>query len=73
MNPADVRLYHDRWKAVQEIERQELRALTPEKRWKQLNELVRFAIENDLKQDNDDGEMQVFLRWARIKAAYDVT
>jgi hypothetical protein len=68
VNPDDVRFYRDRWKAVEEIERQELRALTTEKRWKQINELARFAIAHGLTRGDDDGEIEVFLRWARLKA-----
>ncbi|GAB4485698.1 MAG: hypothetical protein Fur0016_11360 [Anaerolineales bacterium] len=71
MNPDDVRFYRDRWKAVEEIERQELRALTTEKRWKQINELARFAREHGLARGNDDGEIEVFRRWAKLKVIYD--
>ncbi len=72
MNSEDVRFYRDRWKAVQEVERRELRALTVEKRWKQINELARFARENGLMRGDDDEEIEVFLRWARLRAVYNV-
>jgi hypothetical protein len=36
-----------------------------------LNAIARFAIETGMSRDNDDGEMEVFLRWAKIKAQYD--
>jgi hypothetical protein len=65
----DIRFYRERWNAVAEIERQELRAMSIEKHWKQINKLVRFALENGLTRVNDDGEMEVFLRWAKLKAA----
>jgi hypothetical protein len=65
----DIKLYRERWNAVAEIERQELRAMSIEKHWKQINNLVRFALENGLTRGNDDGEMEVFLRWAKLKAA----
>ena len=68
MNPADVRLYVDRWKAVAEIEREELRAMTFEQHWQELNAIARFAIGMGwTRGDNDDGEMEVFLRWAKLK------
>ena len=63
----DIKFYRERWTAVAEIERQELRAMSIEKHWKQINNLVRFAIENGLSRGDDDGEMEVFLRWAKLK------
>lgn len=63
----DIKFYRSRWKAVEEIERQELRAMSIEKHWEQINNLVRFAIENGLTRGDDDGEMEVFLRWAKLK------
>jgi len=72
MNPEEIRFYRERWKAVQEIERQELRAMSLEKRWKQINELARFAREHGLIRGDEAGEMEVFLRWAKLKAACDV-
>jgi hypothetical protein len=65
-NP-DIKFYRDRWKAVEEIERQELRALPIEGHWKQLNSIVRLGRGLGFRQEGDDGEMQVFLRWARLK------
>jgi hypothetical protein len=66
MDTNDVRLYRERWKAVEEIERQELRAMSPERHWKQINALARFAIEQGWSR-SDDGEMEVILRWAKLK------
>jgi len=63
----DIKFYRERWKAVEEIERQELRAMTIETHWKQINNLVRFAIENGLNSGEDNSEMEVFLRWAKLK------
>jgi hypothetical protein len=71
MEVGDVRFYKERWKAVEEIERQELRAMTLEEHWRKLNAIVRFAMETGMKRDDDDGEMEVFLRWAKIKAQYE--
>jgi len=45
MDVGDIRLYRERWKAVEEVERQELRAMTVEEHWRKLNAIVRFAIE----------------------------
>jgi hypothetical protein len=71
MEVGDIRFYKERWKAVEEIERQELRAMSLEERWRKINAIVRFAIESGMKRDDDDGEMEVFLRWAKIQAKYE--
>ena len=61
----------DRWKAVEDIEREDLRAMSLDEHWQKLNAIVRFAIETGMERDDDDGEMEVFLRWAKIKDAYE--
>ncbi len=71
MDVGDIRFYKERWKAVEEIERQELRAMTLEEHWRKLNAIVRFAIETGMKQDKDTGELEIYLRWAKIKAQYE--
>lgn len=71
MEVGDIRFYKERWKAIEEIERQELRAMTLEEHWRKLNAIVRFAIETGLQREDDDGEMEVILRWAKIKAQYE--
>ena len=71
MDVGDIRFYKERWKAVEEIERQELRVMTLEEHWRKLNAIVRFAIEMGMKPDEDDSEMEVYLRWAKIKAQYE--
>jgi hypothetical protein len=69
MEVGDIRFYKERWKAVEEIERQELRAMSLEEHWRKLNAIVRFAIETGMTRDDNDGEMEVFLRWAKLKGA----
>ena len=73
MEVGDIRFYRERWKAVEEVERQELRAMTLEEHWRKLNAIVRFAIETGMHRDDDDdeSEMEVFLRWAKIKAKFE--
>ena len=71
MEIGDIRFYRERWKAVEEIERQELRAMTLEEHWRKLNAIARFAIETGMQRDDDEGEMEVFLRWANIKEKYE--
>lgn len=63
----DIKLYREQWKAVEEIERQELRAMSIEKHWKQINNLVRFAIENGLTRGEDNTEMEIHLRWVKLR------
>ncbi len=69
MEVGDIRFYKERWKAVEEIERQELRAMSLEEHWRKLNAIVRFAILAGMTRDDNDGEMEVFLRWAKLKGA----
>jgi len=71
MKVGDVRCYKERWKAVEEIKRQELRAMSVEEHWRKLNAIVRFAIETGMMRDENDGEMEVILRWAKIKAKHE--
>jgi hypothetical protein len=71
MEVGDIRFYKERWKAVEEIERQELRAMTLEEHWQKLNAIVRFAIETGMEHDDHDDEMPIFQRWAKIKAQYE--
>lgn len=71
MEVGDIRLYKERWRAVEEIEQQELRAMSLEEHWQKLNAIVRFAIETDIEKERDDGEMEVILRWAKLKARYE--
>jgi hypothetical protein len=54
---------------VEEFEREELRAMSIEKHWRQINTLIRFALENGLTRGDDDNEMDVFFRWAKLKGA----
>ncbi|MCI0556613.1 MAG: hypothetical protein L0287_37200 [Anaerolineae bacterium] len=65
----DIKMYRERWKAVEESERQELRAMSLEEHWRQINSLFGFALELGLTRDGDDGEMEVFLLWAKLKGA----
>jgi hypothetical protein len=71
MEVGDIRLYKERWKAVEEIERQELRALTPRQNWRHLNTIMQRAKRLGLRRGDDDGEMKVFKRWAKIRKHYE--
>lgn len=72
MNDDEIRFHlRDRWKAVEEIERQELRAMSLEEHWQKLNAIVRFAIESGMKRDDDDRKIDVYMRWAKLKEKYE--
>jgi hypothetical protein len=71
MEVGDIRLYRARWVAVEEIKRQELRVMTLEQHWQKLNAIARFAIEMGIEREQDDSEMEVFLRWAELKTRYE--
>jgi len=71
MEVGDIRSYKERWKAVEEVERQELRSMSLDEHWRKLNAIVRFALESGMKRDDDDGEMEIFLRWAKLKIGHE--
>jgi hypothetical protein len=71
MDVGNIRLYKDRWKAVEEVELQELRAMTLEDHWRKLNAIVRFALESGMEFDRDESEMEVILQWAKLKTSYE--
>lgn len=70
MEVGDIRFYKERWKAVEEIERQELRASTVQSNWRRLNAIMRRANRLGLRRGDDDGEMEIFYRWERIRKYY---
>jgi hypothetical protein len=72
MNAEEIRFHlRDRWKAVEEIERQELRASTVRQNWQKLNAIMLRARRLKLSRENDDSEMEVFLRWAKLRDMYE--
>ena len=74
MNAEEIRFHlRDRWKAVEEIERQELRASTVKENWEKLNEIMFRAQQLNLSRGHDNNEMEVFLRWAKIKEKYEAS
>jgi hypothetical protein len=63
----DIKMYRDRWKAVEEFEREELRSLSMETRLHQMITIWRMAVGLGFSFDPDNSEMDVFTRWAKIK------
>ncbi len=70
MNTADARAYRERWREVEEIERQEAQAATIQDRWRQLNAVFGLALGLGLleKLANDQEEL-IWRRWAVLKQA----
>jgi hypothetical protein len=63
----DIKSYRDRWKAVEEFEREELRSLTMETRLQQMITIWRIAAGLGFSFKPDPSEMEVFARWAKLK------
>lgn len=74
MNKEEIRFHlRDRWKAVEEIEREELRASTVQQNWQKLNAIMLRAKRLNLSRGHDDNEMEVFLKWARLREKYEAS
>jgi hypothetical protein len=74
MNAEEVRfLLRDRWKAVEEFEQKELRLLSMETRLKQMNAIWRLGKGLGFSFEPDESEMEVFIRWAKLKEGDDLT
>jgi hypothetical protein len=65
------KFYRERWKAVEEVERQELRASTVQTNWRQFNSILRRSIRVGMVRGDDDGKMDVFARWAELKRKHE--
>ncbi|HRQ37033.1 MAG TPA: hypothetical protein PLD25_03850 [Chloroflexota bacterium] len=70
MNASDAKTYIQRWVAVAEVEQQELETTSITENWRQLNAIKRRASRLGITREHDDGEMELFLLWARLKAQY---
>jgi len=74
MNDEEIRFHlRDRWKAVEEIERKELRASTVKQNWQKLNAIMLRAKRLKLSRGSDNNEMEVFLRWAKLKEKHEAS
>ena len=68
MNKEELRFHlRDRWKAVEEIEREELRAMSMAERLEKMNAIWRLGKGLGFSAKTDKSEMEVFLRWAKLK------
>lgn len=66
----EIRFYRDRWRAVEDIERQETQELSIKQRWGQLNALISIAMGLGLVSQEEDDQSEVIKRWARLKEIY---
>lgn len=67
MEVGDIHFYIERWKAVEEIERQERRSSSMELRWKQLNAIWGLAKILGFSFEPDESELIVYALWAKLK------
>lgn len=68
MNNDELRFHlRDRWKAVEEIEREELRAMSMQTRLEKMNAIWRLGKGLGFSKRADESEMEVFMRWAKLK------
>lgn len=68
MNAEEIRFHlRDRWKAVEEIEREELRAMSMETRLKQIFTIWGLGMGLGFSFEPDESELEVFNRWAKLK------
>jgi len=70
MDASDARAYVQRWEAVAEVEVHEAKVATIAEKWRRLNDIRRRASRLGIAREGDDGEMEVFLLWAGLKAEY---
>ena len=63
----DIKSYRERWKAVEEFEREELRSFTMETRLQQMITIWCMAVGLGFSFETDNSEMEVFARWAKLK------
>ena len=70
MADATLHEYRERWRAVEQIERMEMRSTSPQVRWSQLNALMRLANGLGISPGPDEFQEAIeFERWARLKEA----
>jgi hypothetical protein len=67
MKASDAKAYVQRWAAIAEIERREQQSTSVAENWRQLNAIMRRASRLGIAREHDDGEMELFLLWARLR------
>ena len=74
MNKQEL-VYHlrDRWKEVEEIQQQELRASSVKQNWIKLNQIMLRARRLKISRGDVENEPDVFQRWAKLKEKYEAS
>jgi len=72
MNRSEALAFRDRWKAVNDAEREELRNTPVEVKFRQLAALMASAQALGWTEDLAGEEAEVRERWARLRKAYGV-
>lgn len=70
MDASDAKAYVRRWEAIVETEQEERKPRTVTENWQQLNAIKQRASRLGITRKDDDGEMALFLLWAKLKAQY---
>ncbi|MCC6444937.1 MAG: hypothetical protein IT210_15965 [Armatimonadetes bacterium] len=69
-----LKAYRDRWTAVEEIERREIREASIEWRWQQVNRLYSLATALGLMPDRPEEDQEIILhRWDKLRASHERT
>jgi len=66
MDQSELRIFLDRWRAIERVEIEELRNASIEDRWLKLNTLYRLGLELGLNTESES-EKEVWKRWAFLR------
>lgn len=68
MNEHLIKEFREKWHAVVAVEAEEQKTASVHLRWRQINAILRMAIELEMPlEETDGGEEEVRLRWAKLK------
>jgi hypothetical protein len=67
INPEELQAYVQRWKTVNEREIEELRAMTEEEKFLQLNSMYNFAKAMGILPKDSENEEEVWARWNTLR------
>ncbi|KAA3656987.1 MAG: hypothetical protein DWQ04_29515 [Chloroflexi bacterium] len=70
MDASDAQAYVGRWQAVSKLKQLESHPVSPTENWRRLNAIKRRAARLGITRKDDDGEMEIYLLWAKLKANY---
>lgn len=70
LTKSQARAYRKRWKVVNDHEARELRTMSMDVKWRQLNTLMRWAQAFGWTEVLSEGIDEVRARWAKLKKAY---